>query len=213
MDGRRHLFLHLALVLLLAFGGSAAAHATLVFGTVATEPSPPVPDAPFALTLEMRDPSDAPVEDAIVFVEASLESGTATVAETRLEEVAPGTYRADLVVGRAGAWTLRFRDRTFRQEEARASVTLNVGEDALSDSVSFIFPPTATGPQSLSTWLVWLVGLPLLAGAVVTVMVLRRPAVDEAEAEDEGEGEGADGPTDDADDAGNVGAPERGRRG
>ena len=42
------------------------------------------------------------------------------------------------------------------------------------EGLSFVFPPTATGPQGLRTWLLWLVGLPLLAGLAVTVLVLTR---------------------------------------
>ena len=38
---------------------------------------------------------------------------------------------------------------------------------------AFLFPPTATGPQGIATWLIWLIGLPLVVGAIVTVMVLR----------------------------------------
>lgn len=163
----------LVLFLLLTTAGFVRAHATIVFGTVATDPAPPPADAPFDLLLEMRDPADAPVEDAVVFVEATHEGGGTSVPEVELEEVAPGDYRTDLQLDEAGTWTLTFRDRTFRQEEARATVSLEVGPAAETEPVSFIFPPTATGPQNLSTWLLWLVGLPLAAGALVTILVLR----------------------------------------
>lgn len=163
----------LAAGLALASAGVALGHATLVFGTVTTEPAPPPSGAPFALLLEMRDPADVPVEDAVVSVEARHEDGRARAGSGELDEVAPGAYRTRLQLDEPGSWTLTFRDRTFRQEEAQASVTLEVGPDAATESVAFIFPPTATGPQSVITWLVWLVGLPLAAGAVVTVLVLR----------------------------------------
>ncbi|NBC96703.1 MAG: hypothetical protein GVY27_10150, partial [Deinococcus-Thermus bacterium] len=174
-----------ALLAILA-SGAALAHATLVFGTVTTEPSPPPAGEPFTLRLEMRDPVDAPVEDAVVFVEARPEAGGDTVASDRFAEVDSGVYRTELVLSEPGPWTLLFRDQTFRQEEAQATVTLRVGADVAAEPVSFIFPPTATGPTSLTTWLAWLIGLPLVAGAVVTVIVLRGGRSDpEAPGDDE----------------------------
>ena len=149
------------------------AHATLVFVDVTSDPSPPRAGEPLVLRIDMRDPVDAPVEDAIVFVEATAPSGGALVTSDRFEEVDPGVYETTLTLAAAGDWTLLFRDRTFRQEEANATITLGVGPTGTAEALTFIFPPTATGPQSLTTWLIWLVGLPLVAGLVVTVMVLR----------------------------------------
>ena len=191
-------------VLALSLVGSALAHATLVFGTVTTQPSPPPAGEPFTIRLEMTDPTDTPVEDAIVFVEAApqeegvpgpdTEDGPAELSEPvvtsdRFEEVEPGTYETEVVLPEDGAWVLVFRDQTFRQEEARASITMRVGEGAQGEPLSFIFPPTATGPRSLTTWLVWLIGLPVVAGAVVTVMVLRGGGSNEDGDDDEGDEE------------------------
>lgn len=190
----------LVLATLLALVGGAAAHATLVFGTVTTDPTPAPAGAPFTIRLELRDPADAPVEDAVVHVEADPQeeddaaappaddAAAPLVTSEEFDEVAPGTYETTLTLPEDGAWALTFRDRTFRQEEARATVTIRVGPDAGGERLSFIFPPTATGPRSLTTWLVWLVGLPLVAGAVVTVMVLRGGR------EDQGGGERPDPP-------------------
>lgn len=150
----------------------AGAHATLVFGTVTTDPVPPRAADPVAIVLEMRDPVDAPVEDAVVFVEATAPSG-AVLESDRFAEPEPGLYRTELALPESGEWTLLFRDQTFRQEEAQATLTLAVGPDGQREPLSFIFPPTATGPTSLTTWLVWLIGLPLVAGVVVTIIVLR----------------------------------------
>ncbi len=168
-----------------SFFAAALAHATLVFGTVSTEPAPVRADQPAAVVLEMRDPVDAPVEDAVVFVEARPPAGEPVLESDRFTEIEPGVYRTELVLPAQGEWTLRFRDQTFRQEEARATITLNVGPSGDAEPRSFIFPPTATGPQSLTTWLIWLIGLPLAAAAVVTVMVLRGGATARA-AGDEG---------------------------
>ncbi len=180
----------LALLVAVALGctGAALAHATLVFGTVTTEPAPPLAAEPFTIWLEMSDTAQAQVEDAIVFVDAvpaeqaMPESGTQEpqtqppeplVSSDQFEEVKPGLYRTDLVLPEEGTWVLVFRDQTFSQEVARASITLLVGEDAQAEQLSFIFPPTAIGPQNLLTWLIWLVGVPLVIGCVVTLVVLR----------------------------------------
>jgi len=151
----------------------AAAHATIVFGTVTSEPSPPTPEAVTTLRLEMVDPVDAPVEDAVVFVEATPPSGGEPRVSDRFAEPDPGIYRTELILDEPGAWTLLFRDQTFRQEEARATLQVRVGAGGTEEALSFIFPPTATGPQGIGTWLLWLIGLPVAAGAIVTIMVLR----------------------------------------
>jgi hypothetical protein len=151
----------------------ASAHATIVFGTVTSEPTPPTPDRVTTLRLEMVDPVDAPVEDAVVFVEATPPDGGEPLVSERFAEPEPGIYRTELALDRAGPWTLLFRDQTFRQEEARATLQVTVGEGGTDEALSFIFPPTATGPQGIGTWLLWLIGLPVAAGAIVTVMVLR----------------------------------------
>lgn len=165
--------------LALSVASWGAAHATMVFVTVDTDPAPPLPDEATTLRIVMRDTVDAPVEDAIVFAEAT-RVGHAMLTSDRFVETDPGTYETTLRFPDDGDWTLTFRDRTFRQEEANATITLDVGADATREPPSFIFPPTATGPQSLTTWLVWLIGLPLVAGAIVTVMVLRGRGEDAA---------------------------------
>lgn len=157
----------------LALLPAALAHATIVFGTVTTEPAPPEPGSATTLQIEMVDPVDAPVEDAIVFVEATPPGGGPAIVSERFEEPAPGLYRSAVALDQDGPWTLLFRDQTFRQEEAQATIQLVVGADGSAEPLSFIFPPTATGPQGLATWLLWLIGLPVAAGVIVTIMVLR----------------------------------------
>lgn len=161
-----------ATALALSVASWGAAHATMVFVTVDTAPTPPLANDATTIRIAMRDTVDAPVEDAIVFVEAT-RVGHDMLTSDRFVETDAGTYETTVRFPDEGDWTLTFRDRTFRQEEANATITLDVGADATRAPPSFIFPPTATGPQSLTTWLVWLIGLPLVAGAIVTVMVLR----------------------------------------
>jgi len=173
-----------ALVALALSVGVAWAHATLVFGVVTVAPDPPAAGHPFELTLSLEDPSLAPVEDAVVYVEfrpfdAAPLPGASTEAPelpppllaTRLVEGAPAVYRAEVMLPAGGTYQVLIRDQTFAWEEANASVVVALGGDAVG-RVPFILPPTQVAPRSLWTWLLWLVGLPLVAGAVVTVLVL-----------------------------------------
>jgi hypothetical protein len=176
----------LAAVAVLAAAGAAVAHATLVFGTVTTDPSRPQANEPFTVRIDMRDPVGAPIEDAIVFVEATpYGSDAPLVASDRFAEPEAGRYEADITLTSSESWSLKFRDQTFPQEEATATVVLGLGAQATGEPLSFIFPPTETGPQSVRTWLLWLIGLPLVAGGIVTVMVLKSSPPSETESDRE----------------------------
>ena len=158
------------------------AHATLVLGTVSSTPATPQPGEDFALNLTLEDPTGVPTEDALVYAEfrppgASLESEP--VRDVQLEETSAGVYEATLSLPDAGEWNLFLRDQTFRQEEATANLVFNVG-NAEAASQSFVFPPTAT-TSSLSTWLYWLLGLPLVAAVIVTVLVLTNSQEEKAQ--------------------------------
>ena len=170
-------FRFIAILSALLLGAAAFAHATLVLGTLRSDPAVPRPGEPFSLTLELVDPTRVPVEDASVLAEFRQQGapeGSRPVS-TRFEESGTaGVYRAQVTLQERGVYTLLLRDQTYRQEEAQAELTLNVGQRTDPEGLSFIFPPTATGPQSLTTWLVWLIGLPLVAAVVVTVLVLTR---------------------------------------
>ena len=156
--------------------GACSWCATLVMGTLTSSPPTPQPGEPFALTLELADPGQVPVEDALVIAEFQPQ-GTAEVAEpvsARFEASSlKGVYEAEVTLPEAGEWQLVLRDQTFRQEEARATLSFPVGIGGAQEPLSFIFPPTATGPRNLGIWLVWVLALPLVVGVVVTVVVLR----------------------------------------
>ena len=171
----------LAALLLAVALGSAAAHPMLVIGEVAFEPDPPAPGAEALVTLTLQETSLAEVEDAVVFLELrpgpppagdSTPVGPPLIATDRLEEVSPGVYQASLTLPADGAYTLSVRDRTYRQEEAVANLVLTFSDQPLG-AQPFVLPPTRTGPASLGTWLVWLIGVPLAAGVLVTILVLR----------------------------------------
>jgi hypothetical protein len=153
------------------------AHATLVLGTLASDPATPRPDEPFMLSLELVDPTQVPVEDAWVLSEfrpQGAPEGTEPI-EVRFEESqTAGLYQAQVTLPERGNYALLLRDQTYRQEEAQATLTFPVGRTS-AEPLRFVFPPTATGPQGLTTWLLWLIGLPLLAALIVTVLVLSRP--------------------------------------
>lgn len=162
--------------------GHATAHATLVFGELAFAPDPIVPGNPFAISMTLEDPTLTPVEDAIVSLEfRPMDPGAtpvpadvelpAPLRDVRLIETAPAVYTAEVDLPAPGSYLVRVRDRTFQWEEATASVVLVVDERALG-VLPFVLPPTQVGPRGLTTWLLWLIGVPLVAGAVVTVLVL-----------------------------------------
>ena len=168
------------LILLLATLGAVVwAHATLVLGTLSTLPNAPQAGEPFTLQLTMTDPTDFPIEDAYVIAEFS--QGGGEPLSFTFEEVSAGTYTTDVTLPEEGGYTLLLRDQTFRQEEAQASKEVVLGDGSMfqDGDTSIVFPPTQT-TSSLQTWLVWLIALPVAAGVIVTVLVLRSGKPEEA---------------------------------
>ncbi len=165
-------------MLALLVGGAVLAHATAVIGTLSTTPDIPQAGEPFVLRLELTDQTDLPVEDAYVLAEFRPQDASEEVEPVSSVEFAEtgdaGVYETTLTLPEPGTYSLLLRDQTFRQEEARARTLFNVGSETPADALTIIFPPTAT-PASTYTWMYWVVGLPLLAAIVVTVIVLRSP--------------------------------------
>ncbi len=163
----------LGALLVMCAASVALAHATLVLGTASFEAAAPDAGGGSALIVRLHDPSLVEVEDAIVFIELTpVGSAQQPLTTDRLDEVEPGVYAATLPRLVAGEYRMRVVDRTFRQEEAIAEVDLTL-DAAGTGSVAFVLPPTETSQRDLLSWLVWVIGLPLLAGVVVTVLVLR----------------------------------------
>ncbi len=156
--------------LLLSFS-PAYAHATIVLGKLYSEPATPKAGEPFTLTLEVVDPSQLPIEDAVVLANFQ-KNGRGDILETSFTETKPGIYVANTSIPDAGEYTLFMRDQTFRQEEAKATLSFFIGEGSNDNPIAFVFPPTATGSSNLLTWLIWLIAVPVVAGIVVTVIVL-----------------------------------------
>jgi hypothetical protein len=158
------LTLFLALVLPLV-----SAHAFFVTGEITTTPTPAPVGEDFILQINMTDPSGAPVEDAVVAAEFT-KDGDIQRFEF-FDSGVPGLYSANVSLPSEGTYSLLLRDTTFQQEEAKATIEFTLGEGQ-PDTIAFIFPPTRTGDNNLSTWLIWVIGVPVLAGIIVTVLVL-----------------------------------------
>lgn len=165
---KRSLYPALVVTCLTASNG-AFAHATLVLGTVTTDPIPPQADAPFTLSLRLLDLTQVPVEDARVLAEFSRPGQDQSITASFQESDTPGVYKTALALPESGDYTLLLRDQTYRQEEAQATLTFPVGR-APAEPLEFVFPPTATG-VGVWTWIGFLIGLPLLAAGVVTALV------------------------------------------
>lgn len=179
----------------------ASAHATLVIGSLTVAPDPAVAGQQMALTITLVDPLLVPVEDALVRVElrdvdpedpqvppsiTGTEASeflqlTVVVGSEYLQEVEDGVYVGTLPAPAPGRYTLSVRDTTFRNEEAIANVGLDIapaaGGAAASGATAFVLPPTPLAPSSIGTWLLWIIGIPLAIGVIVTVLALRaKPA-------------------------------------
>lgn len=172
----RLLFTVLFTVLLLCGTGGALAHATLVLGQFEVLPENPTPSTPLTLEISLMDPTQVPVQDA--HVSAELRPVGAPEAEPVRAEFAEtetaGRYRSQTELPRAGAYNVLLRDQTYRQEEASARLETPLRVGAANAAQGFVFPPTAVGAAGWRTWLLWLVGLPVVAALLVTVLVLTR---------------------------------------
>jgi hypothetical protein len=162
--------IRLMLLSVISFLGIAYAHPTIVLGTVYSDPVTPQPNESFTISLVMVFPTQVPVADAVVNLEFST-PGQATIRTEELTEVEEGRYETQVTLPQAGSYTLMIRDTTYRQEETTASLTFLVGEGENDDAIPFVLPPTVVGAD-LQTWLVWLIAVPVIAGVVVTILVM-----------------------------------------
>jgi hypothetical protein len=154
----------------IVLGTVGYAHPTIVLGTLYSDPVTPEPGEPFTISLVMLFPAQVPVADAVVNLEFS-KPGQATIRTEEMPEVAEGRYEVQVTLPQAGSYSLMIRDTTYRQEETTASLTFMVGEGENDEAIPFVLPPTAIGAD-LQTWLVWLIAVPVIAGVVVTILVM-----------------------------------------
>ena len=169
-------------LLLTLFVTEVSAHAFFVTGEITTTPTPAPVGEEFVLQINMTDPSGAPVEDAVIAAEFS-KDGEMNRFEFSDSGV-PGLYSAKVTLPSEGMYSLLLRDTTYKQEEAKATIEFTLGPDQ-PDSIAFIFPPTRTSSNNLATWLVWVIGIPVIAGIVVTVLVLMNTKDKTSESESE----------------------------
>ena len=166
----------LTMLALLLAPVSAAAHGTIVLGSVTFNPDPPRPGASLVVTVDLATSARSPVEGAKLsgtLVPANHPAATPIALSFQEYQEPYGTYRASLTAPAAGTYTLTVRDSTYKNEDTTADVTLRVGGAAPNGSLDFAFPPVNPGSHSVVRWLLWLIGLPLLTGVVVTFLVLR----------------------------------------
>lgn len=205
---RRNALISVLLLFVLAVAGlssTARAHATLVIGDLVLSPDPPAAGEQVTVTISLVDPLLVAVEKALVRVEfreidpedprvpASITGTEATeflgfpavLGTEYLPEVAEGVYEGTFVAPEDGRYTVSVRDTTFRNEEAIANIGVDIGSSA-NGEIAFVLPPTPIGPSSLTTWLIWIIGIPLAAGLLITFLALRKPA-------ESAEADGADG--------------------
>ena len=155
---------------LLLLVGAGAAHGFVVIGELRSSPNPPRPGEPATLIIAMQDQSSAPVEDAVVTAEITPPGGGAATS-LAFEEREPGLYVSSFAPSVPGAYSVLVRDLTFPEEVVQQTVELPVGGEPFVPA-PFLLPVGSSTP-SPQVWLVWLIGVPLLAGAVVTLLVFR----------------------------------------
>lgn len=166
----------LAALLLL---GTVFGHQELLFARLTTQPPQPQPGEPFELLVTLSDSSDRQVGGAqLVALLADADaaepdrtgSGQAALAPgvTLRNEPGTGRYRGSARARPAGDYRLELVELTNDQPEASASTTLTIGGGSPVD-VELVLPPS--NENGLGAWLLWLLGLPLLAGLLVAVLV------------------------------------------
>lgn len=161
---------HLLLFILL-FSNVVCAHAFIVTGNITTVPIDAKPREMFTLYIDMTDSAGTPVEDAIVAAEFTKDGRMRRFEFSAGDR--PGLYFTKVNLPEEGEYSLLLRDTTYSQEEARATLTFTLGIKQI-EQIPFIFPLTKTSSNPLSVWLIWIIGIPILAGIIVTVVVLRR---------------------------------------
>jgi hypothetical protein len=172
--------LPLALLVALLLAGSAAAHQSLLFAHVSTRPDAPLAGEPFELLVHLTDSSHRDV-GRVELVASLTEVGRPEAEDidaggaqegagaTPLDaEPGSGLYRGLMPAHPAGEYRLTLVELVDGETETSASAEIEIGGEAVD--MQLVLPPS--GRNGLGTWLVWLVGLPLLAGLLVTLLVL-----------------------------------------
>ena len=189
-DSRNYLTM-LALALALLFQPGALAHPEILFAEITTVPEEPQPGEEFELTalitntgrieitgldvelrifepgteiardlLELEGAVEAPDKQPIAVYELDAPEGSAAYSGT-ISGLPEGSYPIRVVELVRGG-----------KPESNTAGELPVGLGPVY--YELVMPPV---PPSVGTWLLWLIAIPLVAGVLVTVMVVRsKPA-------------------------------------
>lgn len=191
-----------AVLCLLLLAGPGWAHQELLFATITTVPPAPEANEPFELRATITDSSRNSVNEVLLSARlhpapvgdnqngaergardggdgrrgdgsgdgAAAGAGAGPVEQTRLRATADsGSYRATLGGRPAGRYRLRIVELADGGEESAASGELVIGGDETT-RLELVLPPSSG--DGLGAWLLWLVGLPLLAGVLITLLLL-----------------------------------------
>lgn len=188
----------LLLFTLLAYSVGVA-HPFVVIGHLSIDPNPPVPGEPLHVDIRLEEQNQKPVPDAVMFIEFRihppdydssdpdrtpiLELPIFYKTELPLEEYQEAQYRITFPSPPSGDYYLTIRDRTYPAEDALATIEFASGRERpyQASDLLFILPPTDITPAKLSTWIAWLIAIPLISGIVVTVLVLHSDKPEPAE--------------------------------
>lgn len=119
-------------------------------------------------------PELPPTPEQVEAGEVEVDIGAGDWQVVLLQETGPGgNYAGPVTLPEPGSYQVIMRDTTYPQEDALAELLLEFDGSSEFGAQLFIFPPTDIGGASLMTWLIWLVAIPLVAGVIVTVSVLK----------------------------------------
>lgn len=172
------LYLLVSAVLTIWLLGIAWAHQSLLFAHVTTRPAIPVAGEAFALSVRVTDSSHRQVSGVNLLARLDVDGADSDRSVDAREPVleAPlratsgsGEYRGRFEAMPSGVYRLTLIEVDDGRSKASATGNLSVGGSSAVD-LQLLLPPSGQG--RLGTWLVWLVGLPVLAGLLVTVLVL-----------------------------------------
>jgi hypothetical protein len=170
-----------ALLAFLLLTASATAHQQLLFARVASVPEVPRPGEPFEVRVIVNDASRRAVSDMnlrLFFSPLGQDVQGANQAPDQeidrpvtvaLTGSGAGTYRGTVEGLDAGSYRMTLAEFVDGNRESSAVTEISV-DGGTPLEAELLLPPGGGG--GLGTWLVWLVGLPVLAGVLVTLLVL-----------------------------------------
>ncbi|MEX2534207.1 MAG: hypothetical protein WD273_01290 [Trueperaceae bacterium] len=172
----------LALFLLLS---SCAAYPEVLFARLSSTPTVPQPGEPFALEVMLTDSDGEEVVGLTLvarvveaYAEVAVDPGANDAGSDAQESEYPearllgsarqGVYQGELGPLPAGSYRISLVEPAADREAATASGVLTL-DGSTPVELALVLPASGGG---LGSWVVWLVGLPLLAAVLVTLLLL-----------------------------------------